>query len=205
MKYLKLILPLIFLLLLSNCSVNKFSLKEKRIIKKIKPNNEMSLMLLNNPKDSIILYNKSKNIKLGFRNRKLKKLIKGMYSTVRSSTNPGVGIAAPQVGVNKRIVWVQRFDKTNEPFEFYLNSRIIYYSKKKSEGSEGCLSIPEFTGEVFRSDTIVMKYDLLKSKNLIDTVSGFTAIIFQHEIDHLNGILYIDRIKDKSKIKKRKK
>ncbi len=160
-------------------------------------------MLVSNQTDSIILYKTSKNIKADSKNKHLVTLVQNMYATVRDTSNPGVGIAAPQIGINKRIIWVQRFDKQNEPFEAYFNTHIVYYSKTKSEGREGCLSIPGYRGFVNRADTIIVNYDLLNQTNLTDTISGFTSIIFQHEIDHLEGVLYTDRIKDKSKIEKK--
>lgn len=196
-SYIASIITLIFLV---SCSSSRFTLREKRIINQTGTDDIMSLMLVGNANDSLILYKRSNNIKPDSTNKHLTKLINKMFVTVRDSNNPGVGIAAPQVGVNKRIIWVQRFDKTGEPFEVYLNPKIVYYSESKSNGREGCLSIPGFRGIVSRSDTIVINYDYLKQRNLTDTVSGFTAIIFQHETDHLEGILYTDRIKDKSKL-----
>ncbi len=196
-SYLASIITIIFL---SGCSINRFTLREKRIINQTGANELMTLMLVPNTKDSIILYKKSKNIKPDSTNEHLTKLINNMFVTVRDPENPGVGIAAPQVGINKRIIWVQRFDKTDKPFEVYLNPRIVYYSESKSDGKEGCLSIPGYRGIVNRSDTIVINYDYVKQHSLTDTVSGFTAIIFQHETDHLEGILYTDRIVDKSKL-----
>ncbi|WP_295940832.1 peptide deformylase [uncultured Alistipes sp.] len=122
-------------------------------------------------------------------------LKQGMLSTVRDTTNAGVGIAAPQVGISRRLIAVQRFDKPGEPFEFYVNPEIVSYSEEKAEGQEGCLSIPDVSGMVSRSETIVLNYTDEESMcRMSDTISGFTAVIFQHEIDHLNGILFTDRL-----------
>ncbi len=197
MKTIKSILPILIIIILifSNCTGSRFTIKERRVIRNIEPDKIMPIMYVYNQKDSIILYKISKEVKPDTTNKKLIKLINGMYTTVNDPQNMGVGIAAPQVGVNKQIIWVQRFDKENSPFEFYLNSKIIYYSKTKSKNIEVCLSIPNFTGTVNRSDTIIIKYDLINSKSITDTVNGFTAIIFQHEIDHLNGKLFTDRMK----------
>ena len=191
-----------FSTIFSNCSINRFTAKEKSIIKNENKNGIMPVMLVSNMSDSILLYKKSRKIKLDSTNKYLNILIKRLYATVTDTNNPGVGIAAPQVGINKRIIWVQRFDKATKPFEVYFNSKIVYYSKSKSYGMEGCLSIPGYIGSVNRSDTIIIKYDMLNNKNIKDTISGFTSVIFQHEIDHLEGILYTDRIKDKTKITK---
>ena len=130
------------------------------------------------------------------------KLGRRMVATVTHPSQDGVGIAGPQVGLNRRIVAVQRFDKTGEPFEVYANVKIVWMSDSLAYGPEGCLSVPDRRGNVLRSQQIVIEYadlaSLIHSCDDIpmarDTVSGFTAVIFQHEIDHLEGVLYIDRL-----------
>lgn len=135
-----------------------------------------------------------------------------MTATVTHPSQDGVGIAAPQVGLNRRIVTVQRFDKEGEPFETYPNIRIVCLSDSMEYGPEGCLSVPDMRADVLRSRQVVIEYtDMTGLKELArrmsrkklartplptvrDTVSGFTAVIFQHETDHLDGILYIDRL-----------
>lgn len=134
-----------------------------------------------------------------------------MVTTVTHPSQDGVGIAGPQVGLNRRVVAVQRFDKDGEPFEVYPNVRIVWASDSLAYGTEGCLSVPDRRGDVLRSQKIVVEYadlrelaaeraveggrDRSASVPMIrDTVRGFTAVIFQHEVDHLNGILYIDRL-----------
>jgi len=194
----------IFMILLSgifaSCNTAKFSLNERKLIRKKYTEKIMPLMLVSNNADSVILYTKSIKFPVNSEDKKLRKLTDLMYHTCIDSTNPGVGIAAPQVGVNKRIIWVQRFDKKEKPFEVYFNIEIKEYSTSKSDGWEGCLSVPGYRGIVRRSDTIVINYDTFDKKNITETVSGFTAVIFQHETDHLNGILYTDRIFDKSNL-----
>lgn len=130
------------------------------------------------------------------------KLGRRMVATVTHPSQDGVGIAGPQVGLNRRIVAVQRFDKEGEPFEVYANVRIVWLSDSLACGPEGCLSVPDRRGNVLRSQQIVIEYADLASLShscddipmARDTVSGFTAVIFQHEIDHLEGVLYIDRL-----------
>ena len=130
------------------------------------------------------------------------KLGRRMVATVTHPSQDGVGIAGPQVGLNRRIVAVQRFDKDGEPFELYANVRIVWMSDSLAYGPEGCLSVPDRRGNVLRSQQIVIEYADLASLShscddipmARDTVSGFTAVIFQHEIDHLEGVLYIDRL-----------
>lgn len=121
-------------------------------------------------------------------------LVGRMLATVTDPANPGVGIAAPQVGILRRIVLVQRFDKEGEPFEVYVNPYIIEYSEDRQVGSEGCLSVPGHSGSVVRAEQIRISYIDLRTRGRVEEiVSGFTAVIFQHEIDHLDGKLFTDR------------
>ena len=136
-----------------------------------------------------------------------------MVATVTHPSQDGVGLAGPQVGLNRRVVAVQRFDKEGEPFEVYPNVRIVWASDSLAAGPEGCLSVPDRRGDVLRSQEIIIEYaditGVEQSRQEIrlescgcakpvpmvrDTISGFTAVIFQHEIDHLDGVLYIDRL-----------
>src|SRR5690606_22964027 len=111
-------------------------------------------------------------------------------------------IAAPQVGINKNLIWVQRFDKTGEPFEFFINPKIIWRSKLTRLGTEGCLSITDRREEVQRNYAIRLQY-WDKNGNIIEeNIEGFTAVIFQHEVDHLYGILYPDRLEEQTKTQK---
>lgn len=108
----------------------------------------------------------------------------------------GVGIAAPQVGVNRRLVIVQRLDKEEKPLEYYYNPVITEKRGDLVEGWEGCLSVPDGFGKVMRSQDIDIEYDKNESGNIIrfkEKIEGWTAVIFQHEIDHLDGILFIDK------------
>ena len=121
-------------------------------------------------------------------------LSRKMLSTVRSPRQGGVGIAAPQVGIRRRIAAIQRFDKPGEPFEVYANLHILEHLGDTVRGPEGCLSLPGLRGIVPRSEGVVVTWaDPKTLQAVIDTVHGYTAIIFQHETDHLDGILYTDR------------
>ncbi len=120
-----------------------------------------------------------------------------MVATVTSPEQDGVGIAAPQVGLNRRVVAVQRFDKEGEPFEVYPNIQIDSLFGQQVYGPEGCLSIPGLRGNVLRYPNVIISYTDPESLAAVkDTVSGYTAVIFQHEVDHLSGILYTDRTND---------
>ena len=98
------------------------------------------------------------------------------------------------MGLNKRIVCVQRFDKAGEPFECYLNAHIDSLGGEIAVGPEGCLSIPGKRGLVPRHTQVQIRYVAPGcSAERTEEIEGFTAVIFQHEIDHLDGILYTDR------------
>lgn len=118
-----------------------------------------------------------------------------MLATVRDPENDGVGIAAPQVGVLRRVVAVQRFDKEGEPFEFFLNPQIVDRSSTTQFGGEGCLSVPDLSGNVERAEWIVLRYRDEAWREHQEMIKGFTAVIFQHEVDHLDGRLFIDYLK----------
>ena len=147
------------------------------------------------PEDSVVLRTKSRDIGLKeLRSKELKTLMAKMLRTVKDPSQDGVGIAAPQVGINRRVIWVQRLDKEGEPFECYLNARLDSLFGTVSVGPEGCLSVPPMRGLVPRYSGVVVSYVNPESgKRVRERVEGYTAIIFQHECDHLEGTLYIDR------------
>jgi len=153
------------------------------------------VLVVGNKEDSLILRNSSRDFTEEELNSEyVQRLAEKMITTVQDPSQDGVGIAAPQVGLNIRMIAVMRFDKENHPFEAYANPYILRYEGNVVEGPEGCLSIPGYRGIVPRRDTVVMQYfDVQKKENVVDTVAGFSAIIFQHETDHLDGILYTDR------------
>lgn len=163
----------------------------------------MRVLTIEDESDLAVLRSSSTDLSLaGLQSDEYDRLAELMVATVTHPSQDGVGIAAPQVGINRRIVAVQRFDKEGEPFEVYPNIRIVWASDSVAMGPEGCLSVPDRRGDVLRSQEIVIEYADMKAassaKDTIpmvrDTVSGFTAVIFQHEVDHLEGILYIDRL-----------
>ena len=121
-------------------------------------------------------------------------LCKRMLATVQNPENEGVGIAAPQVGILRRLVAVQRFDKEGEPFEFFVNPEILEMGDEWAIGGEGCLSVPEVSGPVERAQSLVLRYRDVEFVEHTESIEGFTAVIFQHEIDHLNGELFIDKV-----------
>jgi peptide deformylase len=120
-------------------------------------------------------------------------LVKRMLATVHAEK--GVGIAAPQVGIARRVILVKRVDKEPEqPFEAYLNAEISGMSDEKETDWEGCLSVPAGFGKVPRSTSVTVEYDDLHGEHVTEEVEGYTARIFQHEIDHLDGVLFVERM-----------
>ncbi|GGD13989.1 peptide deformylase [Hyunsoonleella pacifica] len=194
------------ILLISGCSSSKylksfsFSSEEKQLITNGDSLAPMRVYKISSTTDSLVLRTKSTYIKPDPENIVLKKFVKRLYTTVRDSMSMGVGIAAPQVGILKNIIWVQRLDKEGLPFEVYLNPKIINYSTTTQTVREGCLSIPDRSETLSsRSEKIIIEYDTMQGQYKSETVEGFTAVIFQHEIDHLNGILYLDHLQKELK------
>ncbi|MBI5524786.1 MAG: peptide deformylase [Deltaproteobacteria bacterium] len=123
----------------------------------------------------------------------LPQLVARMFATVKAEK--GVGIAAPQVGVSRQVIVVQRLDREPEkPFVVYLNPEINWSSEETAVEWEGCLSIPAGHGKVKRAAAVVVEYDTEDGGRDSERVSGFVARIFQHEIDHLDGVLFIDKM-----------
>ena len=160
----------------------------------------MRVFKITKESDSLLLRMPSEAVTVDPKDTVLMNLIDRMYTTVRDSLSLGAGIAAPQVGILKRIAWVQRFDKEGFPFEVIINPVIKQYSKKKQDCPEGCLSIPGRRDTLStRAYAILVEYDKPDASHEIEMVEDFTAVVFQHEIDHLNGILYLDHLKQEIK------
>ena len=159
----------------------------------------MRVLSVDEYEDSLVLRQASTFIPEEELEGEILKILSGkMLATVTSPEQDGVGIAGPQVGISRRIVAVQRFDKPGEPFEVYPNIRIVAFRGDKADGPEGCLSVPGRSGTVSRYRDIDITYSLTgnPAKDTTETVKGFTAVIFQHECDHLDGILYTDRLQE---------
>lgn len=131
---------------------------------------------------------------------KLQALIDDMVETMRLA--PGVGLAAPQVAVSERVIVVEYYENEQEaeeneeeaPKRLYtvVNPEITRKSPETELGVEGCLSIPGINGEVERHTAVTVKGLNRRGQPLTLKLKGWTARIFQHEIDHLNGILFTD-------------
>ncbi len=148
-----------------------------------------------------ILRQHSKKVSLSsLKTSSFKKLIKQMIFTMRRSG--GVGLAAPQIGKSLQIVVMEtRPSKTRPKLKkkgpiVIINPKIVKYSKNKEKDWEGCLSLQGVRGHVPRAKEITVEYLDVKGENVREVVRGFWARIFQHEIDHLNGNVYVDRMED---------
>ncbi len=177
-----------------------FSKEEAKLILSGEENQPMRVFLITNLKDSILLRSKSTDFVVNPKDKILKRFTERLLTTVKDSATRGVGIAAPQVGILKRIIWVQRLDKENEPFEVYYNPYIKQYTEMKQDVLEGCLSIPNTRGMTRdRAYAVFLEYDDRQGNHKCEMVEAFTAAIFQHEIDHLEGIMFIDHLEQEEK------
>lgn len=120
-------------------------------------------------------------------NSNLKKLLKDMAETMYDAE--GVGLAAPQIGISKRVIVVDIGDETGL---IEMVNPVIVEQEGEQLGPEGCLSIPNLNGEVMRADRIVVKGQNADGEYFTVEASGYLSRAFQHEVDHLNGILFTD-------------
>lgn len=125
----------------------------------------------------------------------LQALVDDMIETMRVA--PGVGLAAPQVNVSQRVIVVEFGDEEDEnvPAKLYavVNPEITRVSREVVGGTEGCLSIPEIVGDVERPVDATIKGFNRHGQAIKIKASGWLARIFQHEVDHLDGVLFVDR------------
>ena len=127
-----------------------------------------------------------------------RKLVEDMFETMYAA--PGIGLAAVQVGEPKRVVTMDlaKKDEPNQP-QVFINPELTWHSDEKRTHEEGCLSIPEYYEEVARPAQVRFRYLDLDGKEHETEADGLLATCIQHEIDHLNGVLFIDHI---SKLKR---
>ena len=131
--------------------------------------------------------------------KNLQTLLDDMVETMRGA--PGVGLAAPQIGLSERIIVIEYYEREEDeqveeaPKKVWtvINPEIIKASEEKLMGVEGCLSIPGLVGEVERHAEVQVKGQNRHGKPMKVKAKGWLARIFQHEIDHLNGILFTER------------
>jgi peptide deformylase len=130
--------------------------------------------------------------------KKFQSFLKQMVPQMRKAK--GVGLAANQVGFQDRALVMEcngnkRYPRVGSfPLQTYVNAQIVKYSKAQEMGWEGCLSIPGFRGVVPRSKWVTFEAQKPDGQKVRKTVHGFEARVIQHEVDHLNGFFYMDRM-----------
>ena len=156
---------------------------------------ELEILTVDDPQHLEVLRSKSRKVQKV--TRKLAAFAEQMLETMRQAN--GVGLAAPQVGVLQRLFVVElpEDEEKEQPRETYIvfNPEIVK-GRGEQIGYEGCLSIPGYIGEVARQEQITIQGLNEKGRPLRVKVDGYLARVFQHEIDHLDGILYTDRLTD---------
>lgn len=175
-----------------------FSDDENALILSASSTQAMYILSICDENDTLILRAISSNVIISEEN--LQYLIDRMKKTVQGK---GVGLAAPQVGLNRNIVWIQRYDKPGiiKPWECYINPRITEYSNEYFLRDDGCLSVEtdcqnqwNIVGKSWRANWVNVEYYLPDGTFIQETIThAYTAHIFQHELDHLNGIMFFDR------------
>jgi len=153
----------------------------------------MSKLSIEKGVDNKILRAKSTLIK-GV-DKSIRKLAQNMMETMNE--NNGMGLAAPQVGINKRLVVVLfNYDTNHEMIMPLVNPEIDFFSDEINLAEEGCLSLPGIYKSVKRSSYVRLKFMDIKGKEQILELNDMNARVVQHEIDHLDGILFVDRVEE---------
>ena len=160
-------------------------------------------------KRKILLYTdarlRRKSVKVARVDAAIKKLISDMVETMRADF--GMGLSAPQVGVLKRIIIYEYIKPVGSkdlspsiPLRILINPEIIHFSKTTEVGEEGCLSFPNLYGDVRRSKKIKVTALDANGRSIEFTATGLEARVIQHEVDHLNGILFVDRLSEPKRL-----
>jgi peptide deformylase len=131
---------------------------------------------------------KKKSEEVSHNDKTLRSLVPQMIEAMKK--NQGIGLAAPQIGISKKIIIVTE----GEEVHAFLNPRIVKQSKEKEQDEEGCLSLPGLFVKILRSKQVEVVAETLDGEEIRLVAQGLGARIFQHEIDHIEGKLIINRI-----------
>lgn len=156
---------------------------------------ELRILTIHDPEDLKVLRTRGRKVQAV--TPRLVALAEEMLETMREAN--GVGLAAPQVGVSLRffVAELPEDEETGEPCEtFILFNPEIVKGRGEQVGYEGCLSIPGTIGEVARKDEVTVQGVDERGRTVRYKVQGYLARVFQHEIDHLDGVLYTDKLTD---------
>ncbi len=152
--------------------------------------------------DNPILRQKSKKVKRF--GQALQNLIDDMVETMHAAH--GLGLAAPQIGVSQQVIVIQLPENEEDPqsdkLYVFCNPEIVRTAGEEEESEEGCLSVPGFVGDVQRTTVVTVKGLDSEGKKTRIKAEGLLARAFQHEIDHINGILFINRVDSPEKIRR---
>jgi len=128
-------------------------------------------------------------------NPALLKTLKEMVTLTKTFKDPeGVGLASTQVGLEEAFFVAKTGKSNTNTFDYFINPKILFFGKRTKKYFEGCLSIPNMWGEVKRYLTIKVSYQDETGKTINKSLTGVLAWIFQHEVDHLNGTLFPERV-----------
>jgi peptide deformylase len=137
----------------------------------------------------------------------LRVLMDDMLETMYAA--PGIGLAAIQVGVPKRVIVMDLAREDDPPApQYFVNPEILWASEETAPYEEGCLSVPEIYDEVERPSQVKIRYQNYQGETIEEDAEGLYAVCIQHEMDHLDGVLFIDhlsRLKREQAVKKVKK
>ncbi|MEI8355642.1 MAG: peptide deformylase [Deltaproteobacteria bacterium] len=125
-------------------------------------------------------------------NEKILEIVRDMAETMYDA--PGIGLAAPQIGIHQRIVVIDVSAKDEEPDLIVAINPFIIHGEGEAYEEEGCLSVVRFAANVRRHAVVVVKMLNLEGEEVTCRAEGLLAIAFQHEIDHLDGILFVDHL-----------
>lgn len=183
----------------SSCATKRVMTKEELdLIRSLDDQAPFRVLEISVPEELKILRAKSKDISPD-NDVALKHFISRLKVTLEKEQ--GVGIAAPQVGINRNLFLFVRVDKEDEPVEVAINPRIVNYPKETiCFERDGCLSIPGVSGNSIRYPWIDVEYTNEQGKRVKERLEGysrldnFVAVIFQHEFDHLQGVLFTDKL-----------
>lgn len=178
--------------------------QERNLILSGDENTPFRVLTVDNATDSLFLRTECRDLNYKADSVLISRLIARMDTTMKAEN--GVGIAAPQIGIPRNIFLFMRIDKPGNPVEVAINPRI---ANKPNETicfeGDGCLSVPGRSGNSVRYAWIEVEYLNAKGETVRERLEGysrdtdFTGIIFQHEFDHLRGILYTDKLYETSK------
>jgi peptide deformylase len=148
----------------------------------------MAMLEIRKFNDPILRKKGKKIIKI---DQEIKQLAKDMEETMKEGN--GIGLAAPQIGVSKKIITVET-DYRNRKVLAFINPKIVKKSRKKAVDTEGCLSFPGIYIEIKRAEEVEVKAKDINGRKIRLKASGLLARTFQHEIDHINGIVFYQRL-----------